>query len=85
MSHANKWLNAGEQKHEDHTVWSTSSIHTVKADFTTAANADSQKNISISGPIPGNESFHVPMPQMLILQKSFQQAHPFKTFCVSKL
>ena len=37
MSHAKKWLNAGEQKHEDHTVWSTSSIHTVKADFTTAA------------------------------------------------
>ena len=37
MSHANKWLNAGEQKHEDHTVWSTSSIDTVKAYFTTAA------------------------------------------------
>jgi hypothetical protein len=54
----------------------------VKADFTIAANVDSPKTISISGPIPGNESFHVPMLQMLILQKPFQQGHPFRAFCV---
>jgi len=39
---------------------------------------------NLSGPIPGNESFHVPMLQMLILQKPFQQAHPFSTFYVSE-